>query len=78
MYNEVTYFFKDQNNASWDANIQRWKETLRGTQYKIKAENEKQINSNLLKMPLAQIQLLVQGTPNHSVTIGATTDKHLL
>ena len=33
---------------------------------KNKAENEKQINSNLLKMPLAQIQLLVQGTPNQS------------
>ena len=33
---------------------------------KNKAENEKQINSNLLKTPLAQIQLLLQGTPNQS------------
>ena len=33
---------------------------------KNKAENEKQINSNLLKTHLAQIQLLVQGTPNQS------------
>ena len=33
---------------------------------KNKAENEKQINSNLSKTPLAQIHLLLQGIPNQS------------
>ena len=46
MYNEVTCFFKDQSNASWDTNIQRWKETLRGTQYE-KQSRKWKANSNL-------------------------------
>ena len=33
---------------------------------KNKAENEKEINFNLYKTPLAQIHLLVEGTPYQS------------
>ena len=27
MYNDVTYFYKNWDNAPWDKNIQIWKET---------------------------------------------------
>ena len=66
MYTEVTYFLKIKAMLLEIQTLNVEQKQCKVHNMKNKAENEKQINSNILKTPLAQIQLLLQGTPNQS------------